>query len=413
MTDLFTRLVDRFSRRSVTLAAIVAALVVVVGGYAVYQSLQEDRYTITAQFVSTPGLYADNNVDILGIPTGKIVSISPKPHYVEVKLDLPAHVKIPANAQAVVMAPNPVSDRFVELYPPYTEGPVLKGGATIPLSRTIVPLELDDVFRSVAEFSTALGPDGANKDGALSDVLHAFAKLANGQGADLHTAITRIAAALPALTAHPDQLAKLINGLNTLTTTLAARDSTINSLYNDLAGATTELAGERQTIAVAVANLQSGLQQVSTFIKTNQDSIGASVRDLTTTVSTIMSEQKALIQTFDVAPLGFQNFNRSIQPNGPCATATGAPADCPSVYARLTFGRNNASMQNAYCGDVAVNVLDVIAYSSPVKLNAGTIRNGDTLDLFCAVQAAIIDHRPGAPGAPNVPDLGLSKYLGN
>lgn len=317
MKDYATQFVGRVGR----VTAIVGVLIVVtaltaavVVGIRLFSS---DEYTITAQFPATPGLYHDNDVDILGVPSGHVVKVTPKAKYVEVVLTLPASVKIPADAKAVVMAPNPVSDRFIELTPPYTKGPKLKAGAVLGLDRTVVPLEIDQVFASLSTISRQLGPSGANKKGALSAALHAFAGLADGNGQHLHDAIGKIAAALPALTAHPDDLRRLIDGLDSLTTKLVSRNDTINHLYDDLAKTTGQFADDRAVLSSAISNLQRGLAQVAVFIKANQSRLGTAVKGLNVTMAAILSQQKSLIQTFDIAPLGFQNFNRAIDPNTP------------------------------------------------------------------------------------------------
>ncbi|MGN6608940.1 MAG: MCE family protein [Jatrophihabitans sp.] len=410
MTDLGTRALARFGLRTVLVAAVALAAVVVAAGWFVVHLLRGGEYTITARFPATPGLYAGNSVDILGVPTGHITAITAKASYVEVRIALPDDVKVPAGAKAVVLAPNPVSDRYVELTPSYTGGPVLPHGAVIDLKDTVVPLELDQVFSSVDTFARTLGPSGANKDGALTDVLHAFAQLADGRGADVHDAITQLAAALPALTDNPDALAKLVTGLDRLTSTLAQRHDEIDSVDRDLASVTTQFADDRQLIATAIANVQRGLASVTTFLRTNRARIGSSLRNLATTVSAIMSEQQALIKTFDVAPLGFQNFNRAITLHGPCPTATGRPLGCPALYARVILGPGTPGVVTTYCGQPFNSVLAVLAFNSPVNLAA--VRRGDALDTLCAAEAGLIQKRASPPGAPPVPDLQLSTYVG-
>src|SRR5206468_898456 len=136
----------------------------------------------------------------------------------------------------------------------------------------------DSIYSSLDNLAKSLGPGGANAHGELTDVLHSFAQLADGNGADLHATIERIAAALPALTAHPDDLRKLITGLDQLTSQLAAHDTTINALYDDLSSATGQLADERDTIAAAVSKLQQGLAQVAVFLRANRSHLGSSVK---------------------------------------------------------------------------------------------------------------------------------------
>jgi phospholipid/cholesterol/gamma-HCH transport system substrate-binding protein len=304
------------------------------------------------------------------------------------------------------MAPNPVSDRFVELTPAYTTGPALKSGAVLGLSDTVVPLELDSIYASVDNLAKSLGPAGANAHGELSDVLHSFAQLANGNGADLHATIERIAAALPALTAHPDDLKNLITGLDQLTGKLAAHDATINALYDDLSGATGQLADERNTIAAAVSNLQEGLAQVSTFLRTNRAHLGSSVKNLDITLAAVMREQKALIQTFETAPLGFQNFNRAIDPNAPCATPTGAPNNCTALWGRIDASGAAADLVKTYCGMLPDSLMPIIL--SNLKLASATATH-----TGCGAQVGLLQGRPGPPGVPKTPDLDLTHNLGS
>jgi virulence factor Mce-like protein len=406
MNALWEQLRERFGVRGIATAlvsVVVAVAVVLTLVFVVFSS--GPRYRITAQFVATPGLYSQNAVDILGVPSGHVVSVTPHQDYVDVVISLPRRVRLPANAQAVLMAPDPVSDRFVELTPPYTGGPTLADGATIPLARTVVPLELDDIYSSVDQLSQQLGPNGANSNGQLSDLLHSFAQLANGNGAQVHAAITSISASLPALAAHPDQVQKLVDGVDQLTKSLASRNTTLDSLYGDLADATSELAGERQTIAAAAANLQQGLAQVSAFIKDNQNAITGSVHNLNTTLAAVMTQQQALIQTFDLAPLGFQNFNRSIQQNADCISANGTPHTCSTIWGRVDFTKNVDSFLSTYCGDLNASFVPIL------ESNAG-IGDAAARETACGALLGLLQDRTGPSGSPNTPDLDLTHYLG-
>lgn len=411
MTRLVARVCERFGK-GVVLFSVVA--LVVAGAAAVtayYVFFHEDTYEITAEFGSaTPGLYPGNSVNILGVPTGTIESVTPKRSYVEVVITLPTDVKIRADAHAVLMAPNPVSDRTVELYPPYVKGPVLRPGAVIPPKRTAVPLEIDAIFSSVDQLSTTIGPSGANSDGALSSVLHAFARLVDGNGHAMHQAITTIADALPALTRHPNDLRNLVTGLDQLTTKLAARNDTINQLYGDVSTATGQFADEREILASAISNLQTGLGEVATFVKNNARHIGAGVQNLNVALAAVMQEQGSLIKTFDVAPLGFQNFNRAISDTAPCVTPAGdgRPNNCTAIYGRFNLPSNAADFVKTYCGK------NVLQPAIPLLLsNVPAVGHSDALDTVCTAEVGLlVGHDQGPPNSPHTPDLDLTHYLG-
>jgi phospholipid/cholesterol/gamma-HCH transport system substrate-binding protein len=390
----------------VALAALVATLLVAV-------AVGGPTETIVAQFPETPGLYAHNSVNVLGVRTGTITSIKARGDYVEVRMSLPAHVKIPADARAVIVAPNPVSDYAVELYPPYTGGPVLHSGAVIPPARTVAPLGIDQIDSDVDALAAALGPKGANGNGSLSDAVHALARMTQGNGTNLQQTLTALAGALPALTSDPTAISHLITSLDQLSSTLARHDATIDAFLGDLTEATSQLAGERDTLAAAVANLQSGLSQVATFLRANRSDLTATTRQLATTSRAIVSDQKALLATFDTAALGFQNFNNAIDVNAPCVDGEHAKT-CPVVFGRLDFPQGMAAVLKAYCPTPEAAGLPIVVHSIPgiTKLKGlGGVGSANTIDSLCFSTASMMQGVKGSPGAPATPDLQLQEFL--
>lgn len=113
-------------------AAVAAIAVVAVAGWWYLRS-DEDTITVTAQFDSASGLYEGNVVAVLGMPVGKVTKINAKGGYVEVDFTVDRHVKIPADAQAVTVSTSILTDRQIELTPPYHDGPTLQNHDTIGL----------------------------------------------------------------------------------------------------------------------------------------------------------------------------------------------------------------------------------------------------------------------------------------
>ena len=114
--------------------------------------------------VRLPACMPTTRSNILGVRTGTVTSVRAHGAYVEVTMRLPAHVRIPTDARAILMAPNPVSDRTVELYPPYTGGPVMKSGTEIPSGRTSAPLGVDADLRAGRRPGEGTRPGGREQD---------------------------------------------------------------------------------------------------------------------------------------------------------------------------------------------------------------------------------------------------------
>src|SRR3954471_2784526 len=156
------------SRRVIAWGTAVLVLVAGLGVY-LWVSSSDKTMHVKAEFSRAVGLYTGSSVRILGVPVGKITKITPHGKSVTVDMTVDGKYKVPADAGAAIVPPSIVGDRYVQLTPAYTGGPVMTGhAAKIPLQRTEVPAELDDIYASLDQLNRALGPQGANAHGALS-----------------------------------------------------------------------------------------------------------------------------------------------------------------------------------------------------------------------------------------------------
>jgi phospholipid/cholesterol/gamma-HCH transport system substrate-binding protein len=396
------------------IGAFVVAIALVLGvTLVIVRPFEAGTIEVTARFAATPGLYEGNAVAVLGVPQGRITKIVAHDTYVAVTLEIPADLAIPAGARAVILSPNPVSDRTVELVPAYKFGPRMSDGATIPLDRTAAPLPVDTILSNLDELAHTLGPDGANKDGALSDVIGNAARLADGTGPDIRATLSAIAQTLPSLVGDPGRIRQLLASLDRLTTALATHDQTLDRVFDSVTTATTQLADERGTLAAAITTMSAALGQVSTFVTKNHGRLKGSLESLKTISSALVADQDALEKTFTTAPLGFQNFANIVDTDAPCIDRPGAR--CPALFARLVLPSGTAAITNAYCRDLISTVIPILASLPGVKqVNQAlkSIRPATPADALCLAQHAVFDgHNEGSPGILPAPDLNLARYL--
>jgi phospholipid/cholesterol/gamma-HCH transport system substrate-binding protein len=132
------------------LAVVAAALLVLLPG--------TDKKFVTASFPRTVSLYEGSDVRILGVPVGKVESVTPVGTDVRVRMWYDAKYDVPADAEAVIISPAIVGDRFVQLTPVYQRGPKLARNAVINEDSTSTPLELDEIYQSIDDLTVALGP---------------------------------------------------------------------------------------------------------------------------------------------------------------------------------------------------------------------------------------------------------------
>ena len=140
-------------------AAVVLTVLIVAGAGAIVRGTFFGPATITVYFTSATGIYTGDEVRVAGVKVGTVTGIEPAGGQARMKLSVERGVPIPADAKAVIVAQNLVSARYVQLAPAYEEaGPVLADGAVIPVNRTAIPVEWDEVKAQLMRLATNWAP---------------------------------------------------------------------------------------------------------------------------------------------------------------------------------------------------------------------------------------------------------------
>jgi phospholipid/cholesterol/gamma-HCH transport system substrate-binding protein len=272
------------------------------------------KRSATIYFSRTVHVYKGGDVDVLGVKVGSITGVHPEGDRVKVTIKYNASQRIPANASAVILTPTLVADRVVQLVPAYTGGPVLSDKAVIPLKKTGVPLELDQVFNNLNELAKDVGPGGANKNGALSNLFNVSAANLDGNGNNIHSTITSVSQFAGTLDDNKTALFQTIRNLQAFTTLLAQHDSDTQAFTNDLAKVGEELNGDRTALAAALSNLNLALGDVTTFIQNNKADLQTNIAALAR-VTTVLAKDKDLLgKLIDIGALGATNYTHVYDP---------------------------------------------------------------------------------------------------
>lgn len=288
--------------------AIACVLALVVAGGLWWTLRDAGTKHLTAFFPRTIGLYEGNSVSVLGVEVGEVTAVTPMGDRVKVQMEYDRSVNIPADAKAAVISPSLVADRYVQLVPAYSGGPEMEDGATIPLSRTAVPLEFDQLTESVSQLAEALGPEGVNKNGELSRLLDTLANNFKGNGEKLHETITKLGAAAKTLSKNKGDLFATVRNLADFTTTLANSDQKVRRFERLLAEVSDFLAGEREALAATVDQLGVALKAVHQLVENNREAIKSNVDKLAAVTSVLVEQRAALAEILDVAPVGLSNL---------------------------------------------------------------------------------------------------------
>jgi phospholipid/cholesterol/gamma-HCH transport system substrate-binding protein len=306
------------------LVAIVVAVALVLATAVLWRTLRDTgSKRITAYFEVAVGVYAGSDLRVLGVRVGKIDSVRPEGRQVKVTMTLDHGVAVPATAGAVVVAPSVVADRYIQLAPAYTSGPQIADGAVIPAGRTATPVELDQLYASITRLATALGPDGVNSGGALSDVLKTGAANLDGNGKAMGDMIRQFGAATRTLSGSSDDLFATVGNLQKFTTMLKGNDDQVRQAERQLAQVTGFFADDRHDLGAALKELAAALAEVQRFIQGNRSLIKANVDKLASITQVLVDQRASLAEALDVAPLAAGNVLNAYDPVNQTLTGRG------------------------------------------------------------------------------------------
>jgi virulence factor Mce-like protein len=332
------------------LAVVVAMVLVLVPG--------QDKKYVTASFPRTISLYEGSDVRILGVPVGEVESVTPAGTDVTVRMWYDAKYDVPADAKAVIISPAIVGDRFVQLTPVYRSGPKLPDHATLTERQTSTPLELDEIYQSIDDLTVALGPQGANSEGALTRLLDSTAKNFAGQGEQFNQTIKDLGRLTGTLDNNKEELFGTVRQMERFVHALAENDKVVRRFNQSLASAADMLEGERDDLAAALRNLGVAMREVTSFVRENRDKLSENIEGLNVISQVLVKQRDALAETLNTAPLALNNLYLTYNPQ------TG------TLDTRANLGENLAQLGN----DPAVFLCSLLNQADASKKACGLVQ---------------------------------------
>jgi phospholipid/cholesterol/gamma-HCH transport system substrate-binding protein len=315
--DIRNMRLPRLSRASVIIASLVVVLAVVAFfvGRELLQKLTNN--TVVAYFTETNGLYAGDKVQIMGVKVGTIDKIEPAGDKMKVTFHYANKYKVPANASAVILNPTLVAARNIQLTPPYKGGPVLQDNAVIPIERTQVPTEYDQLRNSITNIISKLGPTKEQPKGPFGDVIESFANGLEGKGKQLNTTFDSLSRALTALNEGRGDFFAVLRSLALFVNALHQDDQQFVALNQNLAQFTDNLVGSDRDLANAIQQFDSLLATLRPFLDKNREVLTHDINNLATATTALVQPEplNGLETGLHVLPTAAANINQIYHPS--------------------------------------------------------------------------------------------------
>jgi phospholipid/cholesterol/gamma-HCH transport system substrate-binding protein len=290
--------------------AIVLAVVLVAGVVMAVRTWDSaNRTHVTAYFANGNGIFPGDDVRILGVRVGEIETIEAQPQRVKINFWVEDEYKVPADAKAVILSPSLISARAIQLVPAYeSNGPVLENNAVIPLERTAVPVEWDDLRQQLSKLTEALQPTEPGGVSTLGAYVNTAAANLRGEGANIHDTIVKLSTAFSALGDHSKDIYGTIKNLSLVVSALQDSKDLMRQLNRNLEATSAVLANQPNEVGQAVSDINAVAKEVTSFTAENREPIGVTADKLASISQALHESQDDLEQTLHVAPTQLSNF---------------------------------------------------------------------------------------------------------
>jgi phospholipid/cholesterol/gamma-HCH transport system substrate-binding protein len=300
----------------VTAAAILLAVLLVGGAALVIRDAFFKPTTITAYFTSATGVYQGDEVRVSGVKVGTIASLEPDGTRTKMTLAVDRDVPVPADAKAVIVAQNLVAARYVQLTPAYrTSGPKMSDGAVIPVDRTAVPVEWDEVKDQLMRLATDLGPKGQVSTTSVGRFIDSAANALDGNGDKLRQTLAQLSGVGRVLAQGSGNIADIITNLQTFVTALRDSNTQIVQFQDRLATLSSVVDDSESNLDAALKDLSVAVVDVQRFVAGSRNQTAEQIQRLGNVTQNLVDHQKDLEQVLHVSPNAFANFYNIYNPD--------------------------------------------------------------------------------------------------
>jgi ABC-type transporter Mla subunit MlaD len=181
-------------------------------------------------------------------------------------------------------------------------------GAVIPVQRTAVPIEWDQVKTQLMRLATDLGPNPKVSTPSIARFVDSAANALQGNGDKLRQTLSQLSGVGRILSNGSGNIVDIIKNLQTFVTAL--RDSNVQIVqFNDrLATLTSVVNDSKSDLDAAVTNLSTAVGEVQRFIAETRDQTSEQIARLGDALQPFVDQHNAFENVLHGAPNAIGNF---------------------------------------------------------------------------------------------------------
>ncbi len=227
--------------------------------------------TYHAQLAHTGGLRVKEGVQIAGVEVGEVKRMEVVGRHVNVDFTVDEDIRIGAQTKASVKVGTLLGTHYLAVEP---QGTGELANATIPLARTAVPFNLQDVIDEGTDAVEEL--DGAK----IAESLSVVGDTLKAAGPGLGPAFEGVARVSEVITKRDEQIAELLKASESISSQLSESTGDLTQLMRESNRVIEELIKRRKAIRNLLADVSSITASIDGILADNADKLRPMLRDL-------------------------------------------------------------------------------------------------------------------------------------
>jgi phospholipid/cholesterol/gamma-HCH transport system substrate-binding protein len=260
----------------------------------------------SAIFTDASGVLAGDDVRLAGVPVGQVQGL----HIVnrtEAKIDFTLEKGVPVytDVQVQIRYLDLLGGRYLALVEGPTPRAQLKAGATIPVGQTSPALNLTVLFNGFRPLFQALQPSEVNE--LSSDIVATL----QGEGGTVENLLATTGQLTTTLADKDAVIGQVIANLNTVLSTVDARDSAVNELIDSFQQLMSGLATDSKTIDGALPKVTDLITATNGLLTDARPDLKSDLSSLDLLLGKVAATKDTLNQVLESLPTKLNTISRS------------------------------------------------------------------------------------------------------
>lgn len=247
--------------------------------------------TYTAVLEHTAGLRSGEDVQVHGVNSGKVTGIELEDDHVVVTFVLDSDIDLGDRTTATVKVATLLGSHYLEVDP---KGSGTLAGEQIPIDRTAVPYNLQDVIEEGTEALGELDPE------LLAKALTTMAGTLGASEKEIGPALEGVARLSEVISKRSGQMGELLASTRKVTDQLSDSSQDIVGLMKQANLVVSEITARRQAIHRLLVETTELSKALTAVVRSTDGKLKPALADLTTVLKSLNSQDKQLTNLLEM-----------------------------------------------------------------------------------------------------------------